>query len=151
MSETNNVTKVLCDLTDQIEELNQRILEIEEETCGDCNQFATKSGDNNFTGNNSFSNPITLPPAINNNQAVNLGQVNSLIAASNTHDGLEVFFNSPSEQWTWNHGLNMKPIVQVNVGGYAVAAQMFYPDNDTLIINFTKPRTGSITILNKIT
>ncbi len=85
-----------------------------------------------------------VPAAAGSNDAVNLGQVQGLISdlAAEVSHPEEVKFESPSEQWIWPHGKNLKPVFDIIVGGQKVHAKEEYPDNDTVIISFTNPQAG---------
>ena len=53
-----------------------------------------------------------------------------------------------SDTWTINHGLGCKPCVDVSIHHEGTLQKMLpkaveYPDNSTVIIRFTSPRSGT--------
>lgn len=115
----------------------------------DDSEVLKKTGNQTKTsGVLTFAVSPEVPVAQNSNEAVNLGQVQTLI--SDVIEQIpfpdEIIFDTPAEEWTWMHNLNRKPVVKVVVGGYEVNATVHYLDNDTLKVIFTKPQTGSILI-----
>lgn len=64
-------------------------------------------------------------------------------AFSHTHNQ-----TSASNQWTIEHGLNCKPSVSVAVMYQGqeqtiIPNQISYPDNNTVVVSFTQPYTGT--------
>lgn len=115
----------------------------------DISNVLIKDGDQTKTsGVLTFAVSPVVPYASESQEAINLGQVQSIVGdafAEASHPEI-VEFDSPSEQWIWNHEKNFIPAFDIVVGGVKVNAREEYPDNDTVIITFTKPQTGYLIV-----
>ena len=66
-----------------------------------------------------------------------------ILASNHTHTQ-----DTASENWTIAHGLNCKPSVAVNIDyegqlQAVVPSSIEFPDNNTVIVRFTQPYTGT--------
>lgn len=66
-----------------------------------------------------------------------------IFASNHTH-----VQDTASQNWTIAHGLNCKPLVAVNIDyegqlQAVVPSSIEYPDNNTVIVRFTQPYTGT--------
>jgi len=59
---------------------------------------------------------------------------------------LEFVFDTPSAEWTINHGLGKKPIVTIMHDGKVVFSDVQHLDNNTVKISHFGPEVGTVII-----
>lgn len=120
------------------------------------NVVYTTDVDQNILGNKSFQSPLVVPDAVASNQAVNLGQVNSLIASSGSYinnqassaqtasywiNGTAKFTSNVSTAINW-FNIQASPVIAITADGVNSAA---------LFLNASGTTTGTSQIYNIIT